>query len=231
MLTFSRPLVSLDTETTLPAGVRIFRGKFQARLWKDGAIIHLGTFDTLVNAAAAVKQKRLDLNIPERHKDVSIADSSAMYAAGVGMRDTAKHFGVSYGALRRIFKQHGVPIRTVAETQRKIGQNKKNTDDVGYKGHHRRVSIARGKPQMCEECGTTDPEKRYERASLTHNYADINDYKRLCCSCHRSFDGVIRNIHDRQRRKAALDNPRTALWLDTFRASYELAIRTWRFRI
>lgn len=58
---------------------------------------------------------------------------------------------------------------------------------AGYKAFHLRVEAARGKPKKCEDCGTTSA-KRFEWASVSGNYSDVNDYKRLCVSCHRRFD-------------------------------------------
>lgn len=66
--------------------------------------------------------------------------------------------------------------------------------EVSYFALHARVRVARGKPQHCEECGTTDPEKAYDWANLTGNYEDINDYARLCRSCHVRKDGNWRNL-------------------------------------
>lgn len=63
-------------------------------------------------------------------------------------------------------------------------------DAASYKAFHLRVATVRGKPKHCEHCGTTNPEKRYEWASISQNYADVYDYKRLCRRCHMRFDGL-----------------------------------------
>lgn len=62
-----------------------------------------------------------------------------------------------------------------------------------YGAHHDKVRKLRGKPSKCEICGTTEA-KRFEWANITGNYEDINDYKRMCKSCHNRHDGVINNI-------------------------------------
>jgi len=36
--------------------------------------------------------------------------------------------------------------------------------------------------------------KRYQWASLTGDYADINDYKRMCQSCHAKYDKIYKNF-------------------------------------
>lgn len=78
------------------------------------------------------------------------------------------------------------------EIKKKFGKDNPmwKGDNVGYASLHLRVEKIRGKPQKCEFCGTTDPNKTYEWASMTKNYLDINDYKRLCKSCHNKFDGI-----------------------------------------
>lgn len=57
-----------------------------------------------------------------------------------------------------------------------------------YSKLHRKVEKVRGKPQCCWICGATDPCFIYEWANLTGKYEDIQDYKRLCRSCHQKFD-------------------------------------------
>jgi hypothetical protein len=46
-----------------------------------------------------------------------------------------------------------------------------------------------GQEKKCEICGTTDKEKTYDWASVGHVYTrKREDWKRLCRSCHASFD-------------------------------------------
>lgn len=64
-------------------------------------------------------------------------------------------------------------------------------DDAGYKALHLRVYARRGAPSSCSVCGTTEA-SRYEWANLTGNYQDVNDYQRMCVTCHRQFDAARR---------------------------------------
>ena len=57
---------------------------------------------------------------------------------------------------------------------------------ASYDAFHKRVSAKRGRPQLCEECGKT--KGRMQWSNLNGNYADVNDYARLCISCHRRID-------------------------------------------
>jgi hypothetical protein len=61
-------------------------------------------------------------------------------------------------------------------------------DSATYGAFHKRVKAARGAPSACEQCGTSDPSKTYDWANLTGNYQDVNDYARMCRSCHRGYD-------------------------------------------
>ena len=62
-----------------------------------------------------------------------------------------------------------------------------------YGANHYKVRKLRGNINKCEECGTTTA-KKYDWANLTGDYGNINDYKRLCVSCHNKLDNKIRNI-------------------------------------
>ena len=70
--------------------------------------------------------------------------------------------------------------------------NKKNPNwkgnDVKYRALHQWIESKLGKPKRCETCNTTEA-KRYDWANKDHKYRrNINDYIRLCKSCHEKFD-------------------------------------------
>lgn len=71
--------------------------------------------------------------------------------------------------------------------------NKGMFNSTSYGGYHNKVRRTRGTPSFCEVCSTTTA-KKFEWANLTGNYEDVNDYKRMCTSCHSKHDGKIRNI-------------------------------------
>jgi hypothetical protein len=66
----------------------------------------------------------------------------------------------------------------------------RDVDATTYSRGHHHVRDVRGRPKLCEDCGATDSSKRYEWASLTGNYLDVMDYKRLCRACHIKFDDI-----------------------------------------
>ncbi len=58
----------------------------------------------------------------------------------------------------------------------------------GYLAVHAWVYRWKGAPKKCESCGTTKA-KKYEWANLDHKYQRIlDDFIRLCTSCHRQYD-------------------------------------------
>ena len=57
-----------------------------------------------------------------------------------------------------------------------------------YTSIHSWVSRWKGRPKLCEHCGSTE-KKRYEWANINSKYnRNLNDYIRLCKSCHTKFD-------------------------------------------
>ncbi|MHB9161690.1 MAG: NUMOD3 domain-containing DNA-binding protein [Nitrosotalea sp.] len=61
-------------------------------------------------------------------------------------------------------------------------------DNVGYAGIHDWIERELGKPQHCEKCGSMRPQ-RYEWANRSRKYKrQIDDWVRLCVSCHRFAD-------------------------------------------
>lgn len=64
---------------------------------------------------------------------------------------------------------------------------------AGYHAFHKRVQAIRGRPSLCEQCGKSDPSMAYQWANLTGRYHDIEDYKRMCVSCHRKYDQRRKN--------------------------------------
>ncbi len=64
----------------------------------------------------------------------------------------------------------------------------KEEDAVGYGSLHEWVSRWKGKPKLCESCGSVAA-KKYEWANVDHEYRRVlDDYIRMCTSCHRLYD-------------------------------------------
>ncbi len=67
-------------------------------------------------------------------------------------------------------------------------------EQVGYTALHDWVVLRLGKPRKCMFCGVTNA-KRYNWANISRNYKrELNDWIRLCTSCHMKFDGTANKI-------------------------------------
>jgi len=103
-----------------------------------------------------------------------------------------QEIGSKYNTTQKVvyswFKKLGIKSRVAAKRNQ---QGKHNSswkgDSVTYAAFHKRVESIRGKPNICTACG--DMEKPvYEWCNLTGRYEDVNDYMRMCRSCHRQYD-------------------------------------------
>jgi hypothetical protein len=123
-----------------------------------------------------------------------VAKVREMYAAGHTQAEIADATGLSQKVIWNLMRRHGIAARVAAKrNQRGAANHAWRGDDAGYAAMHLRVETSRGKPRLCEDCGSTTA-KLYEWANVTGHYDDVNDYRRLCASCHKKFDGIIRNL-------------------------------------
>jgi hypothetical protein len=127
-----------------------------------------------------------------------------LYNSGMSQAEVGASYGVSQKVIHSWMRRLEIPSR-VAKKRDQSGEN--NTSwrgaDATYAALHYRVSGARGKPSYCEHCKSTDARKRYEWANVTGDYADINDYIRLCKKCHIHFDNVPSKSAETQRSRRA----------------------------
>jgi len=111
----------------------------------------------------------------------------ALYASGLNQDEVAKEIGVSQKVVWRALRRLGVaPHKQAKRSQSGAANSAWVGDAAGYSACHLRVAVARGKPSLCSVCDCTTG--RFEWANLTGRYEDINDYARMCVSCHRRFD-------------------------------------------
>lgn len=114
---------------------------------------------------------------------------------GMSQLEIAAEIGVSQSLICIFMKRFGIKARVAAKRDQSREKNSTwKGAAVKYKPAHNRVYAARGKPKICERCGSTDPSKRYEWANKTGKYDDPEDYMRLCRSCHCKHDGLIKNL-------------------------------------
>lgn len=65
-------------------------------------------------------------------------------------------------------------------------------DNIGYCGIHQWIKKVLGNPSTCSECGTEELNNyKMHWANISGEYKrDVNDWKRLCASCHFKIDKV-----------------------------------------
>ncbi len=137
--------------------------------------------------------------VPRReYPDDLVVKVQEMYDRGATIREIDIAIGPGYKAQR-------IVERSISERRATGPRDQTGERNPQWKGNaasldamHVRVEMARGKPQHCALCDTTDPSLRYEWANMTGHYEEITDYARLCVPCHRKLDG---------RRRAQLGRP------------------------
>lgn len=116
-----------------------------------------------------------------------------LYAAGMTQQEIASELSTSQKVIWRLMKNHDIAARVAAKRSQAGESNHMwRGDDAKYQALHLRVEAARGKPRECGRCGSNDLNARYERANLTGKYTDVDDYERMCVSCHRTYDAQRR---------------------------------------
>ena len=118
-----------------------------------------------------------------------------LYEKGHTQVEVAKKLDTTQKVVWRLFKNANYKCR-VAKKRNQTGENNDSWkgDSAGYKALHYRVYKAKGSPQSCEVCGHSKNDRRYQWANLTGKFSELDDYKRMCESCHAKYDNKINNI-------------------------------------
>lgn len=107
--------------------------------------------------------------------------------------EIAEIYSTSQKVIFSWFKKLGIKSRIpFKRSQSKEKNSSWKGDDATYSALHYRVEKERGKPSVCQACGTMDA-NIYEWANLTGRYQDTSDYMRMCRSCHRKYDKNRKN--------------------------------------
>lgn len=139
--------------------------------------------------------KYCSLACKNKSKEASInfAEAVILYESGHTQKEIASILGSTQKAVYGLFKRMGYKCRKAAKRDQSGERNARwKGDDATYSALHLRVIVARGRPDACEWCNAVSG--RFEWANLTGAYHDVNDYVRLCCSCHTKFDNQRRNV-------------------------------------
>lgn len=107
-----------------------------------------------------------------------------------GVRGMIRHLDlVTQKAVFNAMRRHGIKARNSAKRDQRGPKNHMwKGDEASYGAMHIRLYARFGRVNECSVCGTNDPSKWYDWANLTGRYEDINDYQRMCRSCHRQYD-------------------------------------------
>lgn len=118
-----------------------------------------------------------------------------MYREGATQDEIASFLGVSQKVVWKFMKNNGIKARVAAKRDQRGEKNSSwKGDGASYNAFHNRVYAARGKPMRCDVCMKDDPDASYDWANLTGRYEDIDDYKRMCRSCHFKYDDIGQNL-------------------------------------
>jgi hypothetical protein len=119
-----------------------------------------------------------------------------LYESGMTQDEIAEKLGVTQKVIWRHMMNYNIPARKAAKRDQKGEKNSYwKGDNACYSAFHRRLEAAYGRPKKCAVCKTTDKNIIYDWANLTGRYEDINDYKRMCRSCHRKHDKSSANFY------------------------------------
>jgi len=121
---------------------------------------------------------------------------------GMLQKEIGIKYSVSQKTIWRAMKNMGIKARPrnswAHHDQRLHNNHQWKGSAASYFTLHQRLRRHRGRPNVCEVCGTKDPEQKYEWANLTGRFDDFSDYKRMCIPCHRKHDTTISNIKKTQ---------------------------------
>lgn len=129
----------------------------------------------------------------ELRKDkISTLDATlitTLYTSGLTQTEIALQLGTSQKVIHTFMKRFALPTR-IPKKRNQFGEANHmwKGDKAGYASLHRRVENLKGRPDYCVTCKTTDETKRYEWACINGHYEDIEDYQRMCKSCHMKYD-------------------------------------------
>lgn len=132
---------------------------------------------------------------PKQYPNELVARVKRLYESGMTQSEIAEATNLSQKIIFNVMRRHNIKTRVPYKRNQQGNSNHMwKGDKASYTALHFRVENQLGKPSHCDECGSSDPNKRYEWANLTGKYDDISDYKRMCVGCHRRYDNQRRKV-------------------------------------
>ena len=119
-----------------------------------------------------------------------------LYGLGMTKQEVANRLNTTRKVTENTFKRHNFKCRKAYKrNQYGVNNHTWSGDNPSYSAAHRRLIRKFGKPKKCEVCGSENQEKFYDWASLTGDYNNFDDYKRMCRSCHWKLDKTYLNFY------------------------------------
>lgn len=113
-----------------------------------------------------------------------------LYNSGLTQKEIGSILFVDYRTVIKWMQDYKIKSRGILHIVKSGKDNPQwKGEKASYAAMHYRVANKRGKPKKCEECGTTDESKSYDWACIG-DYKNINNYKRMCRSCHFRMDKI-----------------------------------------
>lgn len=141
--------------------------------------------------------------------------------------EIAKTINISQTTINRWLKKFNIPRRTksealkiifnkpeIKEKMMKIKRKKKGVfigeksgcwkgNKAGYSALHSYVRKYKPKVVKCEICGNV---RKLYASHINHNYSrDLDEYRWLCCPCHKKYDINLKNAKQNQKLKINLE--------------------------
>jgi hypothetical protein len=134
---------------------------------------------------------------PKTYDASLVARASELYATGLTQVEVARAVGVTQKVIWNLMRRHNVPTRIAAKRDQAGPKNSTwGHSSVTYAAYHKRVEAAKGRPRVCEQCGSTTAE--FFDWACFGRYDRVEDYKRLCRGCHHKADGRAANLLGRE---------------------------------
>lgn len=132
--------------------------------------------------------------LAQRHQ-VDEGKIISLYESGMTKQEVADSLGITRKIVENTFKRNGLKFRRAIKRDQAGPKNHLWAgNNPSYGAAHKRLVRKFGNPKKCDFCGTTDESKKYDWANLTGDYSNINDFRRLCRSCHWKHDQTRLNF-------------------------------------
>lgn len=145
-------------------------------------------------------------NMANKYTALPVPPKDDLESLYFGDFKSQKEIADVYGTTQRVvfswFRKLGIKSRVAYKRNQKRENNSTwGGNDVTYAAFHYRVVSLKGRPRKCEVCGTDDKNKTYDWACVG-DYKNVDDFKRMCRSCHWKHDKTANNFPNHKEPKS-----------------------------